>query len=514
MAYTLHQKFNAGGMADLWLATKEGPDGFKKVCAVKVIRSDLGDRDDFARMFLAEAKILSNMSHANIMPVMDLTTIEQSPAIVMDLNIGGDLNQIFRQSFDSGALIPIPMLLHVIASVAQGLHYAHNFKDPVTGQALAVVHRDISPGNILLAIDGKVRLSDFGIAKAQNRGFETDVGQIKGKYTYMSPEQLQNKSLDHRSDLFSLGVVLWEGLAGRFRFDQLPEVAIYEKLSHAPEFESLLELNANVSTSLNDIVIKCLKSDPSQRYRTAGDLARDLERQLITEYASFSPEKLGRFVERSLKSQVERIQQTLQQALSGVSAETPTSRIHVKMNAKLDGAAESSQNKPLKNPSAGQTSDPNAVMPQLIRQVSQPVSSSASPQTPQDVSRPAVDGRQSQVRSMVSEHDHRQINVTVNMGHHKSDDQSPFLQKGRDLTLTDASPTSIQPKITVSKTNLKAVPQNPPVTMRRGPSLQVQGKQTSGRMGFIIGLLFLMGVAWLILNAPMIRQLIKAMKAG
>jgi serine/threonine protein kinase len=316
MSYKLHQKLNVGGMAELWVATKEGADTFKKACAIKVIRSDLGDRDDFARMFMAEAKILSNMNHANIMPVMDLTMIDHSPAIVMDLNIGGDLNQIFRQCFDAGALIPIPMLLYVVASVAQGLHYAHNFKDPMTGQPLDVVHRDISPGNILLGVDGKVRVSDFGIAKAANRGFETDAGQVKGKYVYMSPEQLQNKTLDHRSDIFSLGVVLWEGLAGRFRFGQLPELAIYEKLAQAPRFESLLDLNPNVSAALNDVVMKCLSVDPHQRYRTAADLARDLHRQLMSEFSSFTPEKLGKFVERLLKSQVDQIQQMLQKALA------------------------------------------------------------------------------------------------------------------------------------------------------------------------------------------------------
>jgi serine/threonine protein kinase len=508
MSYKLQQKINSGGMAELWIATKEGSEGFKKACAVKIIRSDLSDREDFAKMFMAEAKILSNMTHANIMHVMDLTTIDQSPAIVMDLNIGGDLGQIYRQSFDAGALIPIPMLLYVIASVAQGLHYAHNFKDPMTGQLMAVVHRDISPGNILLSVDGKVRLSDFGVAKAANRGFETDVGQIKGKYSYMSPEQLQNKSLDHRSDLFSLGVVLWEGLAGRFRFHQLPDLAIYEKLAQFPQFESLLDINSNVSAALNEIVSKCLATDPGMRYRSALELARDLEKQLNDEFSSFSPEKLGKFVERSLKSQVDLTQNILRQALSadgGVPGQSSSvSRV---------SAVAQSESGAVVTPALANSSVIHAPAPSVVR--------NHPPGVSVDIARNAAQRSSSESVSVSSitatggqQEDCQKINIIVHVGQNKQEDHSSFLHKGKDLTLAHEAPSTVRPKLSVSKTNLKPMPYHSHVTAR-GPSAQKSTeKKSGGLMGLLLTIFIAAGLAWALLNAPLIRQFIKTIKAG
>lgn len=495
MAYTLHKKINSGGMADLWFATKDGLEGFQKALAVKVIRSDFMDRDDFAQMFTAEAKMLSNMNHANIMTVIDLTTIDNSPALVMELNIGGDLSQIFHNSFDAGALIPIPMLMHIVSCIAQGLDYAHNFKDPLSGQYLGVVHRDISPGNILLATDGKVRLSDFGIAKAANRGFETAVGQIKGKYAYMSPEQLRNKALDHRSDVFSLGVVLWEGLAGRFRFGSLPEFTIHEQLINDPVFEDLTKINENVSVGLNEVVMKCLRPNPNERYRRAVDLARDLDSQLLLEFSSFTPEKLGRYVERSLKNQVDEFMILLRQALVERGSPAQPNQMSAIGNSA--------------NVSAQFQSVPASVVP-AVPSPPQPLARS-TPTPPQ----PAVhvENREGNQISVITsnvdpDHDSQKINLVINLPKTTPEDAQFVLHKGRDLTMQAEIPGSISQKLRVSSPSLHSI--RPQRTVTWAPTSTV--RQTSQIRKskwpvFFAVFFFLAFVILAILNIPAISNI-------
>lgn len=539
MSYTLHQKINAGGMADLWLATKGGADNFKKVLAIKVIRSDMGDRADFTRMFLAEAKILSNMSHANIMPVIDLTTIEHSPAIVMELNVGGDLSQIFHHSFGAGAFIPTPMILHIIWAVANGLHYAHSFKDPLSGQPLQIIHRDISPGNILLAVDGNVRLSDFGIAKASNRGFETTVGQIKGKYAYMSPEQLQNKPLDHRSDLFSLGVVLWEGLAGRFRFESTSDLDMYEKLSQPPNFENLSDLNPDVSKSLNQIVMKCLSPNPDQRYRNAAELARDLQRHMLTEFSSFSHEKLGKFVERSLKNQVEQLQTLIQRSLTqatpradAIQASTERASSEAPSSKASQTPAKSEPSKPSR-PSLEASSDSKAsqasARPEQSGDLSAhlevssqsqplPVRDQAEPSTPNpSVQQSATPGPlhiSANSAALSTGDDSKKINIVVQMGQNQPIGQNSIRHKGKDLTLTGAASVSLRPKLSVSESRMKPFPQQNRVVFQRTAAVsQSDAKKSSLGLTFFWLVLLSIAMVWAVFNAPLILQLLKTLGA-
>jgi serine/threonine-protein kinase len=511
MSYTLHKKINSGGMADLWFATKDGLEGFKRALAVKVIRSDFMDRDDFAQMFTAEAKMLSNMNHANIMPVIDLTTIDKSPALVMELNIGGDLSQIFRHSFDAGALIPIPMLMHIVSCIAQGLDYAHNFKDPLSGQALGVVHRDISPGNILLATDGKVRLSDFGIAKAANRGFETAVGQIKGKYAYMSPEQLRNKALDRRSDVFSLGVVLWEGLAGRFRFGSLPEFSIHEQLISDPVFQDLTKINENVSVALNEVVMKCLRPDPNERYRRAVDLARDLDRQLALEFSSFTPEKLGRYVERSLKNQVDEFLIFLRQAL--VEKGTPAQANQVGASVNSANVSAQFQSVPASNaPSI--PSPPQPPAPSISSPPEPPVPSIPSPPQPAVRVENHVGHQISVVTSDVyPDDDSKKINLVINLPKTTSDNAQFVVHKGRDLTMQAEIPGSISQKLRVSGPNLRSVPPQRPVNYTPTSTVRQTSKIQESKWSVFFLLLFFLAVVILaILNFPAIGEFLRSIK--
>jgi serine/threonine protein kinase len=316
MAYKLVKTLNRGGMADMWLGVSEGPDGFMNPWAIKLVRSDYAHRQDFEQMFAVEAKMLSKMHHPNILGIHEYVPLEGLPAIVMDLNIGADLGQLYRNLFESNSFLPVPMLLYVGAEIAKALHYAHTYRDPVTREPSPIIHRDVSCGNILVSVEGLVRLADFGIAKARDRGFETAVGQIKGKYSYMSPEQLQNKTLDGRSDIFSLGIVLWEGLAGKFRFHGLSDADIHSVLAQPPQFPDLKSLNPTVTDGLQDIIRKALQENPEHRFTSALELSRALEKILVLEYGDFSPEKLGYFVEKSQRGSVQELRDQISKALT------------------------------------------------------------------------------------------------------------------------------------------------------------------------------------------------------
>ena len=211
--YWLLERINVGGMAEVFKAKSYGVEGFEKLIAIKRILPSIAEDEDFITMFIDEAKIAVQLNHANIAQIFDLGKIDESYFIALEFVHGKDLRTIWDRHKRRGLRLPIPMSVYVISRVLEGLDYAHRKKN-AGGEELNIVHRDVSPQNVLVAYEGEVKIIDFGIAKAANKASKTQAGILKGKFGYMSPEQVRGLPLDRRADIFSAGIILYELLTG------------------------------------------------------------------------------------------------------------------------------------------------------------------------------------------------------------------------------------------------------------------------------------------------------------
>ena len=206
--YHLLERLAVGGMAELFLAKSFGAAGFERLLVIKKILPHMSEDEEFITMFIDEARIASTLSHSNIIQINELGKEGTDYYIAMEYVMGKDLSRVGEKMTQRKSTIPIPLAVLVTSRICEGLEYAHRKKDS-TGKSLNIIHRDISPGNVLISYDGDVKLIDFGIAKAQNRMGRTTAGTLKGKFGYMSPEQVRGMPLDHRSDIFSVGILLY-----------------------------------------------------------------------------------------------------------------------------------------------------------------------------------------------------------------------------------------------------------------------------------------------------------------
>lgn len=267
-------KLSSGGMGEVLLARKRGAHGFEKLLAVKTIRGELARRPDVRAMFLDEARLVARLDHSNIAQVHDFGEEDGALYLAMEFVPGIPLNQLLAQRAR-----PMPPLVaaRIAAEVARGLHAAHELTD-VAGTPLGVVHRDVSPGNLILTYDGRIKILDFGIAfMAERESPDTQLGELKGKPSYMAPEQLRGEAVDRRSDVFSLGIVLHELLTGRKLFAKSNVVATalaVERGDAEPPSASGIELPAGIEAA----VMRALARDPGERFPTAKSLADELER--------------------------------------------------------------------------------------------------------------------------------------------------------------------------------------------------------------------------------------------
>src|SRR5690606_14435031 len=205
--YTLLRKIAQGGMAEIFLATQHGAGGFQKQLVIKRILPHLADDKKFVEMFLDEARIAAQFNDPNIVQIYDLGEADGQYFIAMEYIDGHDLSQIIERAMEFGKRVPGPIAAKIIRDGLNGLHYAHTFRDPQTGEALKLVHRDISPQNLLVNNRGVVKLVDFGVAKAKPSSSKTQTGAVKGKFSYMAPEQIAGETLDARCDIFAIGIV-------------------------------------------------------------------------------------------------------------------------------------------------------------------------------------------------------------------------------------------------------------------------------------------------------------------
>jgi eukaryotic-like serine/threonine-protein kinase len=274
--YELVRRIALGGMAELFLGRVSGISGFEKQVVVKRILPHLASDGEFVAMFGREARIAATLEHPNIVHVSDLGHDGRDYYLVMPLLVGKDLLAITRELERRGQPLPLPHAIAIGVAIAAGLDYAH-YKTDAHGRPLGIVHRDVSPSNIFVTYGGEIKLLDFGIARASSEVRITRPGTRKGKTRYTSPEQIQDLPLDGRSDVFSLGVILYELTCGRRPFDADSEAAAIERILHQPILPPTHWI-PSYPRELARIVMRALAQDRGQRYPTARALREDLER--------------------------------------------------------------------------------------------------------------------------------------------------------------------------------------------------------------------------------------------
>ena len=275
--YMLLKLLARGGMAEIWLARKaDGTDAGHVV--VKRLHPYLREEKKYRDMFLDEARISSRMDHANIVKVREVGTYKGDQFLVMEYLDGVSLGHLINAALDRKIHVPPRLIAGIMAAVCDGLEYAHTAKDEA-GKPMNIVHRDVSPPNIIVLFTGEVKLVDFGVARAEDRVHKTATGMMKGKVSYMSPEQCYGKNLDARSDVFSLGIVFWEVLACRHLFKRKSEIETLKSIV-TDEPVPVRTYNQEVKSALSAIVTKALEKDPDDRYQTARHMGAAIRKYL------------------------------------------------------------------------------------------------------------------------------------------------------------------------------------------------------------------------------------------
>ncbi|MBU1742654.1 MAG: serine/threonine protein kinase, partial [Proteobacteria bacterium] len=273
--YFLGKRIATGGTSELFRARRVGLSGFERLLAIKTILPHYAEHPEFVTMFINEAKLASRLHHSNIVQILDLGLVEDTYFIAMEYVFGRSLAQLMNVAQDRQVHPSIENVVTLISRVATALDYAHRLTDN-HGRPVGLVHRDVSPHNILVSFEGEVKLVDFGIAKATSPAAATRVGVLKGKIAYMSPQQAGGEPVDNRSDIYSLGIVFHELLCRQKLFTGESEMTILQKVVR-PDIRPPSVLNQFIPAALDPIVMRALAPKVEDRYQKAGDLAADLE---------------------------------------------------------------------------------------------------------------------------------------------------------------------------------------------------------------------------------------------
>jgi len=290
----LQKRLAMGGMGEIWLAERKGISGFSKRVVIKTILEAFSDDPDLVEMFLQEGRIAAGFTHPNIAQTYDLGQVEYTYYIAMEHVHGHDLRDLLISNIDLGLHIPLNLVLRIMAESCEGLNYAHSWKDD-EGTPAGIVHRDISPHNILVTFDGGVKIVDFGIAKVSHHASRTRSGVLKGKYSYMSPEQVRGKDVDGRADIFALGVVMYETVTGRRLFKRESEMSTLDAVLKA-DVPSPTRIDQSVPRSVEAIIMKALKPDPSMRFQTAREMQLVIEETMLSEKLTASSAHLSAYM--------------------------------------------------------------------------------------------------------------------------------------------------------------------------------------------------------------------------
>jgi hypothetical protein len=290
--YVIHQKVAQGGMAELFLADYVREDGFRRKVAIKRILPHLAGNSEFIKMFTREARLAALLQHPNVVQIFDYGNIENAYFIAMEYIHGKNLKEILTAL---GKGLPIEHSVFIISKICKGLDYSHSRRDDASGQPLKIIHRDISPQNMLISYEGEVKISDFGISKATSEPSLTMAGVIKGKLAYLSPEQSLGEPIDQRTDIYALGLVLYETISGKkvYAFDTDVEAI---RAIPTLQIEPLMHAREGIPAELNDIVMKCLAKKKEERYQSASALYDDLAKFRKNMKFTFDTSDLAKFM--------------------------------------------------------------------------------------------------------------------------------------------------------------------------------------------------------------------------
>ncbi|MBZ4334136.1 serine/threonine-protein kinase [Corallococcus sp. AS-1-12] len=279
--YQLVRKLASGGMAEVFLAKAAGPRGFEKTLVLKRILPHLAEDEAFVEMFLGEAQLAARLDHPNVVQIFDFGEVDGSYFLAMEYIDGPTLRRLIKRSTELKQPLPPGVCAKMVAAAAEGLAFAHELTDPETGAPLGLVHRDISPENVLVSRQGTVKVVDFGIAKVAGQSHRTATGVVKGKVAYMPPEQLQAKAMDGRVDVYALGIVLYELLTGKRPFDATTDVSMMQAILFEP-FVPAVTRRPDLPETMQRILEKALAKDREQRYPDCRAFQADLERFVLS----------------------------------------------------------------------------------------------------------------------------------------------------------------------------------------------------------------------------------------
>ncbi len=296
--YRVIKRLEAGGMAEVYLGEATGVEGFKKRVAIKRVLPHLAQNENFIRMFLDEARLSARLNHANIVSVFDISAREDTYFLIMEFVDGVNLKRIMETLIRREQRVRLPDAIYIGIEACRGLSYAHALADD-NGVPLSIVHRDISPPNIMITRRGEVKLADFGLAKASTQIQTTDPGVVKGKFSYLAPEAANGLQVDARADLFALGIVLWEMLAGKRLFWGENDYATVKLIQQA-NIPRLAPLNREVDEAFEEVLLRALARDPERRYQTAREFGDALSDYLFRNQMMVTAYDLASLVQAAL----------------------------------------------------------------------------------------------------------------------------------------------------------------------------------------------------------------------
>ncbi|NMB76841.1 MAG: PEGA domain-containing protein [Myxococcales bacterium] len=318
--FQLLKKIATGGMAEIHLAKQRGMEGFEKLVVIKMILPHLANNQEFVQMFLDEARIAARLNHPNIVQIFDLGRAGGTYFIAMEYIQGENLRTIAKTARKAGKPLPLSHIVKIMSQACEGLYYAHTKQD-TSGKPLNIVHRDISPQNILVSFDGVTKLVDFGIAKAATQVQETRSGVLKGKYAYMSPEQCLGRPVDARSDIFATGIVLWELATGTRLYKMSSELLILKEITEG-RIVPPREVNQTIPAELEAIILKALEKDPKNRFQDAIQMHLALEEFMRNSGLSSSAVHLANFLKELFPNRLEGLRKIEEAQAAGDSLES------------------------------------------------------------------------------------------------------------------------------------------------------------------------------------------------